>query len=42
MTIIDWMFEHPWMTFFILIVLADSIGRRFSIVKIEKENKEEK
>ena len=25
-TIVDWMFSHPFMTFVVLIVLAESIG----------------
>lgn len=30
MRLIDWMFEHPWMTFFILYELASSIGKWFN------------
>lgn len=26
MTIVDWMFEHPWMTFFICLAFARSIS----------------
>ncbi|EGO63509.1 hypothetical protein ALO_12406 [Acetonema longum DSM 6540] len=29
-TIIDWMFEHPWLTTFILWAFAAALGRRSS------------
>lgn len=32
-TIVDWMFEHPWMTFFILITLAQALGNWFNRCK---------
>ncbi len=33
----DWCIEHPWMTFFIAMTLASSIGTMFRIVIARKE-----
>jgi ABC-type uncharacterized transport system permease subunit len=48
--LINWMYVHPWFTFFILFVLANSIGSMFNLVnnsigsmfnlvKVEKKEK---
>jgi len=42
MTIVDWMMEHPWMTFFVGLSFANALGNLFRITvvnnKKDKEN----
>lgn len=43
MTIVDWMMEHPWMTFFIGMAFANGIGNLFRInIVNNKKDKEDK
>jgi hypothetical protein len=40
MTMMDWCTEHPWMTFFIALVLVEEVGRLArAIVKRKKDAK---
>lgn len=34
MTLVDWMFAHPWMTFLVALVLADSVSIRSVVVRV--------
>ncbi len=42
MTIIDWMFAHPWMTFLILMAFANSVKEWINInINIDRSKKDE-